>query len=194
MTRLNWMGLALTMGLVGCGAPETSNRARNASPAQIDNTTAILTNPAVVPARAVAPLQTAEGARAGTATATAGEGRIMVALTLEGLPPGHHGAHVHMAGRCHAPTFESAGSHWNPTNAQHGLENPRGQHAGDMPNVDIDGSGRGSLDYTLVGGSLGGLLDADGAAMVIHASADDQRTDPSGNSGARIACGVFAAG
>lgn len=99
-----------------------------------------------------------------------------------------------MTGKCDAPKFESAGGHWNPTGAKHGLEDPAGQHAGDMPNLVVGEDGRGTLSYELQGATFEGLLDSDGSAMVIHASVDDQKTDPSGNSGDRIACGIFETG
>ncbi|WP_129791349.1 superoxide dismutase family protein [Sphingosinicella sp. CPCC 101087] len=195
MNRSGWMALALAVGLSGCGAPDTTQEAGNEAVGSPDNGMASNDIGDSGTARqAVATLQTAEGAAAGTATATAGEGGIMLSLSVEGLPPGQHGAHVHMTGQCDAPGFESAGGHWNPAERQHGLENPQGQHAGDMPNLVVGEDGRGSMEYQLVGGTLEGLSDDDGSAMVIHASADDQRTDPSGNSGDRIACGVFAAG
>lgn len=111
------------------------------------------------------------------------------------MPTGTYGAHVHSTGRCDAPGFESAGAHWNPTNHQHGKDNPVGMHKGDLPNLVIGSNGRGLMEVTLPNASLAGsvnpLMDADGAALVIHASADDYRTDPSGNSGSRIACGVL---
>jgi Cu-Zn family superoxide dismutase len=138
-------------------------------------------------------LQTAEGQSAGTATATASGDGIAISLEAEGLPEGDHGVHIHMTGSCGAPTFESAGSHWNPTDRQHGLENPEGSHAGDMPNLTVDGDGSGTLEYQIAGGTFDGLMDADGSAFVVHAMPDDQVTDPSGNSGDRIACGVFSA-
>ena len=107
------------------------------------------------------------------------------------MPPGTHGAHVHTVGRCDPPAFETAGSHWNPTTMKHGTMNPQGPHQGDLPNLVVDGGGRGTIGATIPGATLASLLDADGAAVVIHASADDLRTDPSGNSGGRIACGVL---
>jgi Cu-Zn family superoxide dismutase len=182
----------LTLALAGCGSPEPADGpAEGAPPA----TSADPAGPATEAARAVAMLRTADGAAAGSATATAGaDGQVMVALSVQGLPPGQHGVHVHMTGRCDAPTFESAGGHWNPTNATHGLEDPAGQHAGDMPNLTVGADGAGTLEYRLVGGAFDGLLDADGSAFVVHAGADDQRTDPSGDSGDRIACGVFERG
>lgn len=143
------------------------------------------------PRVATAMLRTAANASAGTATATEVPGGVRIALSVTGLPQGPHGAHVHTTGRCDAPDFTTAGGHWNPTARQHGTKNPAGPHAGDMPNLLVGTDGTGSIEFTLPGGTFDGLLDADGAAFVVHASADDLMTDPSGNSGGRIACGVF---
>ena len=184
MNRLAWTATVLTFALAGCGSPETTEPAEAPAPAPA---------PAEA-ARAVAMLQTADGTAAGSAAASAAGDQVMVSLTVEGLPPGEHGVHVHTTGRCDAPTFESAGGHWNPTNQQHGLEDPQGQHAGDMPNLTVGQDGRGTLEYQLEGGGFDGLFDADGSAFVVHAGVDDQRTDPSGDSGDRIACGVFERG
>ncbi len=196
MNNMGWMAAVLAIGLAGCGAPDTANETDNGATDSADNAamTGVTGNAASAPARAVATLQTAEGAAAGSAIATAGDRGVTLSLRVEGLPPGQHGAHVHMTGKCDAPGFASAGAHWNPASAQHGLENPQGQHAGDMPNLMVGEDGRGTLEYILEGGSFDALLDTDGSAMVIHASADDQKTDPSGDSGDRIACGVFTAG
>jgi Cu-Zn family superoxide dismutase len=142
-------------------------------------------------ARALATLATATGTPAGRATVTEVEGGLRYTIEVEGLPAGTHGAHVHTVGRCDAPDFASAGGHWNPTAAKHGSMNPAGPHEGDLPNLIIGTDGRGTLGATVAGGTLAGLLDADGAAMMVHAGADDLMTDPSGNSGGRIACGVF---
>ena len=128
----------------------------------------------------------------GFVTGANGAARLIGALS--GIPAGRHGIHVHQTGRCDAPAFTSAGGHFNPAGKQHGLENPMGSHAGDAPNIEADASMKANVDITFAGATLGSasnsLLDADGSAVVIHAAADDQRTDPSGNSGARIACGV----
>lgn len=140
---------------------------------------------------AVADLMTANGQSVGRATATAMSDGIQIVVEGRNMPPGAHGAHVHTVGRCDAPTFETAGGHWNPMAKKHGMENPAGPHAGDMPNLDVGTDGSGVLTVTLPGGTFDGLLDADGSAMMIHAGPDDMRTDPSGNSGSRIACGVF---
>lgn len=120
---------------------------------------------------------------------------LRVRVESNGLPAGIYGAHLHSVGRCDRPTFETAGPHWNPTSRQHGRDNPGGQHLGDLPNLLVGTDGRGSFEFTVPGASLSGgamsLLDGDGAALVIHARPDDYRTDPSGNSGTRIACGVL---
>lgn len=120
---------------------------------------------------------------------------MRVRVEASGLAPGIYGVHLHTFGRCDPPSFESAGGHWNPTAREHGRDNPRGQHLGDLPNLMVGTDGRGSFEFSIPGAWISGgrapLLDADGTAIVIHARADDYRTDPSGNSGARIACGVF---
>lgn len=119
---------------------------------------------------------------------------IAIHIEAHGMKPGSYGIHVHAVGQCAGPAFTSAGGHWNPTGKQHGRDNPMGMHEGDLPNLVIGSKGTGTLDAVIAGGSLtngpSALLDADGAAIVIHAAADDYKTDPSGNSGARTACGV----
>lgn len=139
-------------------------------------------------------LSAADGASRGSARLSDGAGGILVQVEAQGLPAGTHGIHIHTIGRCDAPDFASAGGHWNPTDRQHGRANPQGAHHGDLPNLTVGADGRGTLNMTTPGGRLAELLDADGAALVIHASADDDRTDPSGNSGGRIACGVITPG
>ena len=118
-------------------------------------------------------------------------GGVTFRIAAGGLPHGLHGIHVHAVGRCDPPGFESAGSHWNPTSRQHGFNNPQGAHGGDLPNVTVASNGVLSEAITLPGASFAGLMDGDGSALVIHAAQDDYRTDPSGSSGGRIACGVI---
>lgn len=155
--------------------------------------TAVTETPAadMSPITATAMLKTADGKDAGMVTATERNDGIALAVTATGMTAGEHGIHVHMTGKCDGPKFESAGGHWNPTGAQHGLSNPRGQHHGDMPNLTVASDGSGKLDYVIREAQIAEMLDADGAAFVIHAKLDDQMTDPSGNSGDRMACGVF---
>ena len=172
----------MVFGLAACGSatPDSPEPAASATP----TATAM---------EAVAMLKTADGQSAGRASATETPGGLAIALNVEGLSPGEHGVHVHTTGSCEPPKFQSAGGHWNPTERQHGLDNPQGHHAGDMPNLTVAPDGTGKLEYTLAGATLAGLLDADGSAFVVHAMSDDQKTDPSGDSGDRIACGVFSA-
>ncbi len=144
-------------------------------------------------ARATAMLKTGTGIDAGRASATEVAGGIRYTLDVKGLPAGNHGAHVHTVGRCDGPDFTTAGGHWNPTATKHGPMNPQGPHEGDLPNLIIGTDGRGTLGITVPGATMAGLLDADGSAIVVHAGPDDLMTDPSGNSGGRIACGVFGA-
>ena len=124
------------------------------------------------------------------------DGGVEISGTLTGLPPGEHGFHIHETGRCKAPSFESAGGHFNPTGRQHGFDNPEGPHAGDLRNLQVarDGSAVVSTTDSLVTLREGetALLDADRSALVIHADPDDYVSQPSGNSGDRIACGVIA--
>ena len=140
---------------------------------------------------ATAMLMTAQGAAVGRASATDVAGGVRFAVDAMAMPPGTHGAHIHTTGRCDPPAFETAGGHWNPTAMAHGTLDPQGPHKGDIPNLVIDSAGRGTVGAVIPGVTVAQLLDADGAAFVVHADADDYRTDPSGNSGARIACGVF---
>jgi Cu-Zn family superoxide dismutase len=120
-----------------------------------------------------------------------------VTAQVSGLAPGTYAIHLHAVGQCTPPDFKSAGPHFNPTAHQHGSLNPSGPHMGDLPNIDVGADGTGKLDATIAGLMLKGgtapLLDADGAAVVLHAGPDDYKTDPTGNSGARIACGTLAA-
>ena len=111
-------------------------------------------------------------------------------LRATGLSPGAHGVHVHMVGRCDAPGFTTAGGHWNPTTRLHGHRNPGGFHAGDLGNLTAGADGKARAMLHLPAGSE--VADPDGAALVVHARADDEATDPSGNSGDRIACAVIA--
>lgn len=133
----------------------------------------------------------ASGGDKGTATIAVAGGVMRLLVDVRDLPPGTHGIHIHTVGRCDAPGFETAGPHWNPTARMHGMNNPQGKHAGDFKNLVVGKDGKGSLSAD-VPGDFAALMDSDGAAIVIHAVADDYKTDPSGNSGTRIACGVFS--
>jgi Cu-Zn family superoxide dismutase len=142
-----------------------------------------------------ADLRNASGQVVGTATFAQVGNAVRVVLEAQGLPAGVKGVHVHAVGKCDPPDFTTAGSHFNPQGRQHGALNPQGPHAGDLPNLTVGSDGKGRLEsttqlVTLLTGPTS-LFDADGSAIVVHAAPDDFRTDPTGNSGARIACGVI---
>ena len=137
-------------------------------------------------------LVSASGQSLGTVSAWESPGAIGMRIQARGLPHGLHGLHVHEVGRCDPPGFTSAGGHWNPTARKHGLNNPQGPHAGDLPNISVAANGVVNEAVVLSGASLAALADADGSALVMHASADDHVTDPSGNSGARVACAIIS--
>ena len=140
-----------------------------------------------------------------------GDGRLLGRVTISedpaglvmnisgvGMPAGVHGIHLHEKGLCEGPKFESAGEHWNPAGKQHGRDNPEGAHAGDLANLTVAADGTATVSMPVAGVKMASgrwmLADADGTALVIHAKADDYKTDPSGNSGDRIACAVVAKG
>jgi Cu-Zn family superoxide dismutase len=127
-----------------------------------------------------------------------GTGRVHVSIHVNGLAPGLHGVHIHAVGAC-SPTFAAAGGHYNPLAHEHGLDNPNGPHAGDLPNLIVNAAGIGHLDATTdrvtLSPGLATLFDASGSALIIHANPDDQLTDAgNGGSGARIACAVIVEG
>ena len=137
-----------------------------------------------------------QGMAVGTVTVSQQGPGVSLKLHLHDLPPGQHAIHLHQNPKCDAPDFKSAGPHFNPDSKKHGLENPEGHHAGDMQNFIIDVKGKADTtlednDVTL-GDGAHSLFSNGGTAIVIHAKADDMKTDPSGNSGDRIACGVIA--
>lgn len=141
-----------------------------------------------------ATLALASGSPAGSAQLLSNGQSVTLAVALTGLAAGERGIHVHAVGKCAAPDFASAGGHLNPLSKQHGAMNPAGKHTGDLPNITIRQGGSGALTAELEGTPSQvreWLFDADGAAIVVHAGPDDYRTDPSGNSGDRVACGVF---
>lgn len=188
MRKISLPLAALTLTLAACGSPEEEEVADDMA---VEEDTMAIDQQEM---QAVAMLQTADGEQAGTATASQADGGVQIALEVQNMPAGEHGVHVHMTGAC-TPDFSAAGGHWNPTDQAHGIEDPEGQHAGDMPNLTVGDDGSGSLEYTLQGGATWeGLMDADGSAFIVHAGRDDQTTDPSGDSGDRLACGVFEAG
>lgn len=142
---------------------------------------------------AEAALLDATGKPVGNATLIANGDAIELAADVIGLSPGGHGIHLHTTGKCDAPAFTTAGGHLNPNAHKHGTMNPAGPHMGDLPNIAVGANGVGTMRTTLVGASeelRAAMFDADGSAVVVHAGPDDYKSDPAGNSGGRIACGV----
>ena len=139
-------------------------------------------------------LKDADGKDVGTARLTQTPVGVLVQLSVKGLPAGEHAFHIHAVGKCEPP-FTTAGGHFNPTGKKHGMMAHEGQHAGDMPNLHIPANGELAVEVlnaaiTLEKDKPNSLFDADGSAMVIHAGKDDYKTDPTGEAGGRIACGI----
>jgi Cu-Zn family superoxide dismutase len=137
-----------------------------------------------------------KGETVGSALLSQGPNGVTIAVEVSQLSPGKHGFHIHATGKCDPPDFQSAGGHFNPFGKKHGLKNPEGPHAGDLPNLAVGPDGKGKVESTVGGLTLGKeglatLFGPSGTAVVIHAGLDDDMTDPAGNSGARIACGVI---
>jgi superoxide dismutase, Cu-Zn family len=143
----------------------------------------------------LAKLALADGTDKGVATISQRTDGLWLEVAATKMAPGSYGIHLHAVGKCDGPDFTSAGPHWNPAQKQHGFDNPMGAHAGDLRNLVVGADGGGSTMVKLPDVPFsgdGGALDADGLAIVIHEKPDDYSTDPSGNSGKRIVCGVFA--
>jgi Cu-Zn family superoxide dismutase len=137
----------------------------------------------------------AQAQKIGSATISQADGGVRIDIQVSQLSPGTHGIHVHSVGKCEGPAFTSAGAHLNPTSKKHGKDNPEGPHAGDLLNIQVQVSGVGKASLmdsnVTLGDGPNSLFHQGGTAIVIHEKADDYKTDPAGNSGARIACGVI---
>ena len=179
--------LAVTSVLVVACAPKGDGTAKDSAAAP-----AAATADSGKAATITAAMKDSTGKDLGTLTLSDTPDGIMIMGSLTGLPKGDHGIHLHTTGSC-SPNFAAAGGHWNPTNKEHGKDNPKGPHMGDMLNITVGADGTWNSMVTSPGGTLKGanaLMDADGAAVVIHAKADDYKSQPAGNAGDRLACGV----
>ena len=183
MRSIWWIGLVM---MTACGGSKPADK--TTPPAE----------PAASAMTATADLKDASGAAVGSATMTGDGGGVKVAIEVNGLKPGKHGFHIHAVGKCEGPDFKSAGGHFNPHGKKHGKDNPEGKHGGDLPNLEVGADGKGKIEYTATDISLeegpGSLFGPEGTALVIHADPDDEKTDPAGNAGARVVCGVITRG
>jgi superoxide dismutase, Cu-Zn family len=117
---------------------------------------------------------------------------VLIAVDLHDLKPGTHAIHLHETGKCEGPAFKTAGGHFNPAKKQHGFMTAEGPHAGDLPNIDVGADGKAKAEFIAGDATLADLQDADGSALVIHAKNDDYKSQPAGDAGDRVACGVIA--
>ncbi|MBM0170680.1 superoxide dismutase family protein [Altererythrobacter sp. C41] len=194
MIRLSFpIALTAVVALAAC-SPASDTAEQDASSETSSNDTAATETPSSGTVGS-ASLALADGTPAGTVELLSNGGNLSLKIAVTGIPEGTHGFHLHTTGECTPPDFTSAGGHLNPAGKEHGHENPAGSHMGDLPNLEVAADGTASTTADLGSGDqsvIDSLFDADGTAVVVHADADDYRTDPTGNAGSRLACGVLA--
>ena len=193
------LGASLVLAAPGAFAEAPKPGAKTAAPtkAPLEKKDPAAGPSAAVPGEnAKAELQGLDGKTVATVILEETPAGVLVTVDAGGLPPGIHAFHIHETGKCEPP-FKSAGGHFNPEARKHGIKHPGGKHAGDLPNLHVPEGGKLKLeallrDVTLKAGAKNGLFDGDGSSLVVHAKGDDNVTDPAGNAGDRIACGVVA--
>lgn len=193
MIRLSFpVTLAAAAAIAGCSPAQDDAAPAEDTPAEAaDADNAAASSPETL---GTAAMTLADGTSAGTVELVSSDGALSFNVAVTNIPEGTHGFHLHTTGQCEAPDFTSAGGHLNPAEREHGRENPAGSHLGDLPNLDVGADGAASTTVALDAESdnaIETLFDADGTAVMIHADPDDYRTDPTGNAGSRIACGVL---
>jgi Cu-Zn family superoxide dismutase len=196
--------LMMVFVLAACGSGNdegketTGNSEETAGDVTVNEEATETVNEDAEPAEmAVAELQNGESQTVGTAELEQTDAGVLIRLEASELEPGTHGIHIHETGKCEAPDFESAGGHFNPTDASHGADHEEGPHAGDLPNIEVGEDGAVQTEVTadqvtLKTGEQNSLLSEAGTALVIHAKADDNTSQPAGDAGDRIACGVIS--
>ena len=184
MTRFLPLSVSLVLALAACGSGAGNDQAESAN---LDTTPANV--PTIAPREAA--LNNGSGQPVGRVVLSEDPTGTTVKVEVTKLKAGEHGLHLHETGMCTGPDFKSAGGHLNPTGKEHGRDNPKGSHLGDLANLSVGADGTASTQFLLGGTTIAQLTDADGVALVVHADPDDYKTDPSGNSGDRIACAAF---
>lgn len=184
MTRLLPLSAFLALALAACGNGAGNDQAESAN---LD--TPIAGVPTIAPREAA--LNDGSGQAVGKVVLSEDPTGTMVKVEVTKMKAGEHGLHLHETGTCTGPDFKSARAHLNPAGKEHGRDNPRGSHLGDLANLSVGADGTGSAQFLLGGTTIAQLRDSDGVALVVHADPDDYKTDPSGNSGDRVACAAF---